>query len=76
MKQYCRYCVHCYVGNGNWCDAKEKEITDSYITHTNNCSKFDFCSVDVYDPDHEYRPRDYRQRQKRQPPIENYNIFE
>lgn len=36
---------------------KEKELSDSYIKHSNKCRDFEFCSMDVYDENRVYRPR-------------------
>lgn len=73
MKQYCRYCCHCFVANGNWCEEKNKELKDSYIKHQNFCSKFEFCSIDVYDENHEYKPRKKKEKPK---PLEYYDSFD
>lgn len=75
MKQYCRYCIHCCVGNGNWCDVREKEYSDSYFCRVNNCKDFEFCSVDVYDAEHEYKPRDARVKKKKGMKVEKVSIF-
>lgn len=61
--QYCRYCTNCYVGNGNWCSAKEKELTDEQIKHTNKCRDFEFCSVDVFG-DRTYQPQHKKKKPK------------
>lgn len=57
MKQYCRYCIHCFVGNGNWCDVREKSYSDATFKRENHCKDFEFCELDVYDPEHTYTPR-------------------
>ena len=57
MTQYCRYCTACHVANGNWCEIKEKELTDAQIKHSNKCRDFEFCSMDVYDENRTYQPR-------------------
>ena len=74
MTQYCRYCGHCFVGNGNWCEALEKELTDSQIKRVNKCRTFAFNPMDVYDPDREYKPR--KRYGKRQRPEFDVNIPE
>ena len=59
MKQYCRYCIHCCTGNGNWCEAKEKEYSTAYFKSVNNCKLFEFCEIDAFaENPNPYRPRD------------------
>ena len=60
MTQYCRYCTACYVANGNWCEIKQKTLTDAQIKHSNKCRDFEFCSMDVYDENRTYQPRQAR----------------
>ena len=60
MTQYCRYCTACCVANGNWCEIKQKPLTDAQIKHSNKCRDFEFCSMDVYDENRTYQPRQAR----------------
>lgn len=71
MKQYCRYCVHCAVGNGNWCDVRQKSYSDAYFKRVNNCKDFSFCNLDVFDISHEYKPRN-----KSSGAVEQVSLFE
>ena len=64
MTQYCRYCTACHVANGNWCEIKEKELTDAQIKHSNKCRDFEFCSMDVYDENRTYQPRKKKPRSR------------
>ena len=77
MKQYCRYCIHCCTGNGNWCEAKEKEYSTAYFKSVNNCKLFEFCEEDAFmENPNPYRPREpYR---KREPSVEldNLSLFD
>ena len=75
MKQYCRYCIHCHVGNGNWCDVREKEYSDSYFCSVNKCKDFEFCSMDAYNFEHEYRPIKGRVKRKKGMKVEKLSIF-
>lgn len=61
MTQYCRYCNACHVANGNWCEIKQKELSDAYIKHSNKCKYFEFCEMDVYDENRTYKPRKKKQ---------------
>lgn len=57
MKQYCRYCTYLYVNNFTWCQAKEKEISESKAKHENHCSDFDFNEIDAFGETKGYKPR-------------------
>lgn len=77
MKQYCRYCIHCHTGNGNWCDAKEKEYSDSYFKSVNNCKLFDFCEIDAFmENPNPYRPRENKyKRSTEKQDYENFTLW-
>lgn len=65
MKQYCRYCIHCYTGNGNWCGAKKKEYSTAYFKSVNNCKLFEFCEMDAFaENPNPYRPREKYKKQE------------
>ena len=77
MKQYCRYCIHCHTGNGNWCDAKEREYSDSYFKIVNNCKLFDFCEIDAFlENQKPYRPREEYRKHDKTEPIETISMFD
>ena len=57
MLQYCRYCVNCIYGDSIYCDEKNTTITESYAKHPNACTQFEYCKMDVFNPDHIYQPR-------------------
>ena len=38
MKQYCRYCA--YLVNETYCEACEKELSNSYVRRAHNCKDF------------------------------------
>ena len=48
MKQYCRYCAYLVTGNGTYCEAHEKELSDNYAKRANTCKDFSFCRIDAY----------------------------
>lgn len=62
MKQYCRYCVNAYLQGDDmiWCKPKDEIRTDRQITRLNRCPHFEFCSIDVLNPEREYRPVEKR----------------
>ena len=60
MKQYCRYCSHLFTGNGIWCDAKKRELSESTTKTVNNCKLFEFCGIDAY-----FETDGYQSRQSR-----------
>lgn len=60
MIQYCRYCINA-VGHDFdliWCTEKHIFRSGSQCTRPNKCPKFEFCSTDALNPDHEYKPRE------------------
>jgi len=78
MKQYCRYCIHCQTGNGNWCEAKKQEFSDAYFRRVNQCKLFEFCEIDAFGENpNPYKPREpYRKSEKGQrEEMENYSLF-
>lgn len=57
-KQYCRYCSHLCTGNGIWCGAKEKILSESTAKTVNHCKLFDFNEIDAFaENDKGYKPR-------------------
>lgn len=65
MKQYCRYCIHCHTGNGNWCDVKQRSYSDSYFKALNNCKLFEFCEIDAFaENPNPYKPRNEEKQKK------------
>ena len=45
-----------------WCEIKQKTLTDAQIKHSNKCRDFEFCSMDVYDENRTYQPRQKKQK--------------
>lgn len=72
MAQYCRYCAELYTGNGIYCAAKDKELSEAYTKRANFCKYFAFCELDAYDFDKKYRPR----QKKEKTPIKQISIEE
>lgn len=65
MAQYCRYCSHFFTGNGNWCEVKEIQPSDSYAKSTNHCKEFELNPIDAYfENPNEYTPREYKPRKR------------
>jgi len=56
MKQYCRYCVNLYVGNGIYCQAKKRILAEATTKSVNHCKMFNFCEIDAYDTGRDYKP--------------------
>lgn len=69
MKQYCRYCVNAYLQDDDmiWCKPKDEIRTDHQITRLNRCPHFEFCSIDVLNPEHEYKPAGARNQKQANP---------
>lgn len=77
MKQYCRYCVHLATGNGTWCAAHEREMSDSAAKRVNHCKDFGFCEIDAFGENLDgYHPREpYRERTDVEPQEEQTSLF-
>lgn len=61
MKQYCKFCCRCFLGDVYYCNAFDKVLTDSGIKHPNNCKEFilsEFGDVDTGKP---YKPRERKE---------------
>lgn len=78
MKQYCRYCARAFLQDDDmiWCEPKDEIRTDRQITRLNRCPHFEFCSIDVLNPEREYRPVEKRRAaQKKEPDMEQTIMF-
>lgn len=62
MSQYCRYCAELYTGNGIYCSAKDKELSEAYTKRVNFCKYFARCDFDAYDTGRRYHPRQKREK--------------
>lgn len=66
MKQYCRYCGHCFFGDDLICGIMQQPITEESAKRVNNCRDFAFVEEDVFNPDHKYKPRQVSELTKNQ----------
>ena len=57
MKQYCRYCSNCIVGDAVYCEALNKTMSEEKAKRVNRCKQFIFNEIDVFDLDKRYKPR-------------------
>ena len=48
MKQYCRYCAHCTVGDVVYCEKRRRTYSESYAKSTNNCGDFELNVIDAF----------------------------
>lgn len=76
MKQYCRYCAHCFEGDGFGCSnhpkGEQPHWTEEQIKRANNCPNFAL-TEDII-TGREYKPREYKPREhKPEQPQESYN---
>ena len=71
MKQYCRYCCACCYGDAVWCHIKKKTMSEEQAKKVNNCKEFVFNEIDVFDPNHKYKPRDNKEKN-----YEQLSLFE
>jgi len=65
MRQYCRYCSHCFAADdyrcGNHPEGKEPHWTREQINRPNNCPNFDLSPLGDVDTGKMYVPRSERQ---------------
>lgn len=45
MKQYCRYCSHCILGDCFYCTVFDMELSESRIKRLNKCKEFNLCEL-------------------------------
>lgn len=57
MKQYCRYCSNCIVGDAVYCETLKMTMTEEKAKRVNRCKQFIFNEIDVFDLDKRYKPR-------------------
>lgn len=48
IKQYCRYCAHCTVGDAVYCEKRKRTYSESYAKSTNNCGDFELNVIDAF----------------------------
>lgn len=61
MKQYCRYCTYLVTGNGIYCEAKNKTLSESAAKHTNKCKLFELNEIDAFFETKGYKPRESKE---------------
>lgn len=65
MKQYCRYCSNCIVGDAVYCEALKMTMTEEKVKRVNRCKGFVFNEIDVFDLEKRYKPRKAKMKQGR-----------
>lgn len=59
IKQYCRYCAHCIVGDAVYCEKRKRTYSESYAKSTNNCGDFELNVIDAFfENERGYQPRE------------------
>lgn len=48
MKQKCRYCANCIVGDVAYCEIKDKTMSDTAAKRVNKCAEFEFNPMDAF----------------------------
>lgn len=57
MKQYCRYCAHCFLGDVLYCGEKEKILGYESAKRVNHCKSFAFLEDDaLFENPRPYKP--------------------
>lgn len=65
MKQYCRYCNHCIVGDVVYCEVLKITMSEEKAKRVNRCKEFVFNEIDVFDLEKRYKPRKTKMKQRR-----------
>lgn len=55
-RHQCRWCCELITGNGIYCEAKNKCLSESYTKRVNKCRDFQFTDMDAYTFER-YKPR-------------------
>lgn len=64
MKQYCRYCQHCVVGDVVWCGRLAKTMAETTAKSTNNCKYFKLNPMDAFfENKNDYKPKEPKKEQ-------------
>lgn len=62
MKQYCRYCAHCFEGDVLYCGEHEKVLSEPQIKRANRCKDFALSDLGDVLTGKKYQPRDTENR--------------
>ena len=57
MKQKCRYCANCIVGDVAYCELKDKTMSDTAAKRINKCAEFEFNPIDAFGEKDYQEPR-------------------
>lgn len=59
MKQYCRYCTYSNLVDDDivYCSIFNVTMKKQNAVCVNHCKEFEFNPMDVFNPDHVYKPR-------------------
>ena len=60
MKQYCRYCAHCFEGDAYYCAEHEHVLSAAQIKMVNQCKDFALSDLGDVITGNQYQPRDNR----------------
>lgn len=75
-KQYCRYCSHCFEGDGYCCsdppEGKDGYLSDDAIKRPNHCNNF--CETKDIITGREYKPRNAAIAEKKSTNAENNDV--
>ena len=57
MRQYCRYCAHCFQGDCFYCNEYDKVLSDSQVRKANTCERFALSDLGDVETGKQYKPR-------------------
>lgn len=60
MKQYCRYCAHCFEGDAYYCNERDTVLSEAKIKRANQCNDYIYSDLGDILTGKQYQPRDSR----------------
>lgn len=57
MKQYCRYCAHCFEGDAFFCGEHDEVLSEAQIKRANQCKDYSYSIFGDVLTGEQYQPR-------------------
>lgn len=58
MKQYCRYCAHCFEGDTFFCGEHDEVLSEAKIKRANQCKDYAYSTLGDVLTGKQYQPQD------------------
>lgn len=62
MKQYCRYCAHCFEGDTFFCGEHDEVLSETQIKRANQCKDYTYSTLGDVLTGKQYQPRNSANR--------------